>query len=293
MIDIHGRINGEYGFITADNVYHVTVYATDENGNFKIISMKNIKLHQLPELPPRSAIPTTTIQSFTVRQSNAFDSVTTQKSELCASCHLPPKPDTETIKPTNNNNNNAADGEDSSTIPPPFKIVSKNDSPVNQNVENSLSLNSNGQQQSTMTTTSNNLNQQQQQNMNSLEVLNSRQPTMSEKLNSFELSNNNNKFNLGGQQQQLSNANGLLYRYDYATDFQGHKEEGDQLGNKNGEYFSIGRDNIKRIVSYNANEFGFMPHIRQQPINQHYDERNNQLRHYNFEWFYPNSVVYG
>lgn len=36
---------GEFGFITADGVYHVTVYATDENGNFKILSMKNIRLN--------------------------------------------------------------------------------------------------------------------------------------------------------------------------------------------------------------------------------------------------------
>lgn len=32
---------GEFGFITADGVYHLTVYATDENGNFKILKMKN------------------------------------------------------------------------------------------------------------------------------------------------------------------------------------------------------------------------------------------------------------
>lgn len=42
--DENGIIMGEFGFITADGVYHVTVYATDENGNFKILSMKNIKL---------------------------------------------------------------------------------------------------------------------------------------------------------------------------------------------------------------------------------------------------------
>lgn len=37
---------GEFGFITADGVYHVTVYATDENGSFKILSMKNIKISE-------------------------------------------------------------------------------------------------------------------------------------------------------------------------------------------------------------------------------------------------------
>ncbi|KAF5298341.1 hypothetical protein FQR65_LT01119 [Abscondita terminalis] len=44
--DVNGIIQGEFGFITADGVYHVTVYATDENGNFKILSMKNIKVSE-------------------------------------------------------------------------------------------------------------------------------------------------------------------------------------------------------------------------------------------------------
>ncbi|KAJ8732086.1 hypothetical protein PYW08_014816 [Mythimna loreyi] len=42
--DKDGIIMGEFGFITADNVYHVTVYATDKEGRFKIVSMKNIHL---------------------------------------------------------------------------------------------------------------------------------------------------------------------------------------------------------------------------------------------------------
>ncbi|CAG9833611.1 unnamed protein product [Diabrotica balteata] len=42
--DQNGIIQGEFGFITADGVYHVTVYATDENGNFKILSMRNIRI---------------------------------------------------------------------------------------------------------------------------------------------------------------------------------------------------------------------------------------------------------
>jgi hypothetical protein len=42
--DENGIIMGEFGFITADGIYHVTVYATDENGDFKILKMKNIKV---------------------------------------------------------------------------------------------------------------------------------------------------------------------------------------------------------------------------------------------------------
>lgn len=42
--DENGIIQGEFGFITADGIYHVTVYATDENGNFKILSMRNVRI---------------------------------------------------------------------------------------------------------------------------------------------------------------------------------------------------------------------------------------------------------
>uniref|UniRef100_A0AAR5P9L9 Cuticle protein n=1 Tax=Dendroctonus ponderosae TaxID=77166 RepID=A0AAR5P9L9_DENPD len=42
--DEKGIIQGEFGFITADGIYHVTVYATDENGSFKILSMRNIRI---------------------------------------------------------------------------------------------------------------------------------------------------------------------------------------------------------------------------------------------------------
>ncbi|XP_021933191.1 protein lethal(3)malignant blood neoplasm 1 isoform X2 [Zootermopsis nevadensis] len=54
--DKNGIIMGEFGFITADGIYHVTVYATDENGDFRILKMKNIKVG----FPPGSAVNSTT-----------------------------------------------------------------------------------------------------------------------------------------------------------------------------------------------------------------------------------------
>lgn len=44
FLDQNGIVQGEFGFITADGVYHVTVYATDENGNFKILRMRNLRI---------------------------------------------------------------------------------------------------------------------------------------------------------------------------------------------------------------------------------------------------------
>ncbi|KAJ9574188.1 hypothetical protein L9F63_008444 [Diploptera punctata] len=40
--DDRGLVTGEYGYITADGIYHVTDYATDESGNFKIVNSWNI-----------------------------------------------------------------------------------------------------------------------------------------------------------------------------------------------------------------------------------------------------------
>ncbi|KAI4465159.1 cuticle protein [Holotrichia oblita] len=42
--DANGIIQGEFGFITADGIYHVTTYATDENGSFRILSMRNVRV---------------------------------------------------------------------------------------------------------------------------------------------------------------------------------------------------------------------------------------------------------
>ncbi|EDW17491.2 uncharacterized protein Dmoj_GI12700 [Drosophila mojavensis] len=58
--DENGIVMGEFGFITADGIYHVTVYATDENGKFRIISMKNFPYAgpKAPKSPP----PTTSTQ---------------------------------------------------------------------------------------------------------------------------------------------------------------------------------------------------------------------------------------
>ncbi|XP_060651612.1 LOW QUALITY PROTEIN: protein lethal(3)malignant blood neoplasm 1 [Drosophila nasuta] len=54
-----GIVMGEFGFITADGRYHVTVYATDENGKFRIISMKSFP-YVAPPGKPSTTVATTT-----------------------------------------------------------------------------------------------------------------------------------------------------------------------------------------------------------------------------------------
>lgn len=319
LSDANGIIMGEFGFITADDVYHVTVYATDENGNFKILSMKNIKLMKGPA-PQALALPittstttSTTPQPFTVKTTpkTAIASPPSSVDAACASCRLPAKSDTETIKPS-------PPPDTSADIPPPFKVVSKDDklstetpTPqaetlplkiVNQVSRSGAGINTvsengpngaNGINQALK----NNIALRDPTNTNgiqdplkSLSLPKDRQPAVNEKLQSPQMFNKNGG-NTAHYNKMENLMNGLLYRFNYTTDFQGHREEGDRSGNKDGEYYSVGRDNIKRVVSYKANEFGYMPFIRQEPLNpqelQNYDESNNRLRGYKFEWFYP------
>lgn len=286
---------GEFGFITADDVYHVTVYATDENGNFKIISMKNIKLMKGPT--PQAFAPTTTTsttpQPFMVK--TTVKSLPPSNEATCASCSLPAKPDTETIKPS-------ADAP--TDIPPPFKVVAKNDKataepPTTTALADALPqkiVMDNPQFGINGKSFSNNQNSQfgingksfanNQPQLSNAASPGGRQPGSNERINAPQLFNKQGG-NVAHYNKLEGLMNGLLYRFNYATDFQGHREEGDRAGNKEGEYYSVGRDNIKRVVSYKANEFGYMPHIRQEPVNlQQLDEKNNKLRDYKFEWFY-------
>lgn len=250
---------GEFGFITADDVYHVTVYATDEDGNFKIISMKNIKLFKMPSTTSTTPAPTTSTPK-------PFRVITTPASSeiACAGCKIPDKENgngkpitpTEVSQTTTSKEGNPAKNP-TAPAPTPFKIVkppSKTDLP--QKIVDS----------------------------NSIETPADRQnPTKSPQAEIY------NKASFDKSNQKLQ---GPLYRFNYTTDFFGHHEEGDRAGNKDGGYFSVGRDNQRRIVTYKANEFGYQPYVKSELVRpeelQTYDEKNNRLKGYKFEWFHAN-----
>ncbi|KOB69175.1 putative cuticle protein [Operophtera brumata] len=95
---------GEFGFITADGVYHVTVYATDEQGRFKILSMKNIRVkpyptynkqpasarqgHSLDIQTPQQTLPQG--DSLTQKPDIPFKKISIEKpARSCSSCSLP------------------------------------------------------------------------------------------------------------------------------------------------------------------------------------------------------------
>lgn len=90
---------GEFGFITADGVYHVTVYATDADGHFKVISMKNLRkmpTKKLNEPTTRSPIPTPAkyeVNLLKLTTQKPYDLTTAKPSDIasCSGCSIPEK----------------------------------------------------------------------------------------------------------------------------------------------------------------------------------------------------------
>ncbi|XP_076626948.1 uncharacterized protein LOC143344621 [Colletes latitarsis] len=78
--DVEGIITGEFGFITADGVYHETGYATDKNGDFIITRMRNRKITNLKDA----------LEIFKDRPETAKKLVEAV-ARACSSCKIPVK----------------------------------------------------------------------------------------------------------------------------------------------------------------------------------------------------------
>ncbi|KFB43840.1 AGAP005995-PA-like protein [Anopheles sinensis] len=351
--DKNGIIMGEFGFITADNVYHVTVYATDADGNFKIVSMKNYKLGPSTPPPPPPTPPTTTAPTTTTSTTpQPFRIITTVKSIVplttpkpsnvaaCSGCKIPEPPASTTQTPL---------PETSTQYVPPFNIVVKNDlepvgsgkttttteatldatelpqdipqkliekSPVDRkgrpgspgvpekathDADKRISSKEAGSREATnaerkapqgMQSFSKANNQSSQDTANQPDRSKSTKPT------STNARGGNDKQDDPMKLVELHTANmiqhilnGLLYRFNYTVGYHGHHEQGDRQGNKEGGYYAIGRDGIRRGVSYKANEFGFQPHIKFEKVSpeetpREETEKQAGLKGFDFKWFY-------
>uniref|UniRef100_A0A6E8VNK7 Uncharacterized protein n=1 Tax=Anopheles coluzzii TaxID=1518534 RepID=A0A6E8VNK7_ANOCL len=355
--DKNGIIMGEFGFITADNVYHVTVYATDADGNFKIVSMKNYKLGPTtlpppPPPPPSPPPPTTTTTPAPTTTSTTpqpFRIITTAKPIVplttpkpsnvatCSGCKIPEPPVPSTQPPL---------PETSTLYVPPFKIVNKNDlepvgggkttpgsmvtttagsvsGPVEPPADVPQKLveskgskeGSERQQQGGGSGTSSAANAtagersepRKEPNRSKEQTSGERKAPKEDQPQSHSRSEAPKKDGRGSTGTDKDDPmklieihtanmiqhilNGLLYRFNYTAGYHGHHEQGDRQGNKEGGYYAIGRDGIRRGVSYKANEFGYQPHIKFEKVSpeetpREETEKQAGLKGFDFKWFY-------
>ncbi|XP_076652678.1 uncharacterized protein LOC143358965 [Halictus rubicundus] len=89
--DAEGLVTGEYGFITADGVYHETAYATDKDDNFIITRMRNRKITSLKDA----------LEIFKDRP-EAAKKLVEAVSKACGGCKIPEIGNnaTDSVKPT-------------------------------------------------------------------------------------------------------------------------------------------------------------------------------------------------
>ncbi|RZF47718.1 hypothetical protein LSTR_LSTR005982 [Laodelphax striatellus] len=300
--DEKGLIKGEYGFVTGDGVYHVTVYATDENGNFKILTTDG------PTQPPSQTTPriirTTTTPKRVTTTPATFETTkptirTTQGGIMgCGGCKIP----TTSSRPELN-----------SDLEFDIDVRTKEDTYVQQNeppLSNNIAVKSPFQDRTTPKIDRINPGQQLKSYKPSPKFIGSsttqriftnevgtlrpsivsvktsspaateksripvnKEANLSAKNMRNSLPNQSSKDNQqttskdgGSKQSENKSSSNLLYEFNQTQSFQGQFEQGFVDNSKKGDYFVHDRDGVKRVVEYEANENGFQPHIRFEKI---------------------------
>ncbi|XP_014253775.1 protein lethal(3)malignant blood neoplasm 1 [Cimex lectularius] len=298
-----GIIMGEYGFITADGVYHLTVYATDENGNFKIIKMKNIKIG-LPTEKPMTSIPGVAGgKPHSVNQiKNQPEQIKLDGKPGCGGCLLPtPKPPEKESSKVEPLRGSAGDQVGPAAyagkplLPEKYPVVDS----LNPRTENPGEKYKNQNEQFiTSNPASPGFHKSMKtgipgKNSPSVDHFNPRLEKPGEK------DKNRDKFdsNLGSQEgekvpESVQDLMKLFYKFNYTLTYHGHDEVGNRAGEKNGSYFFNGRDGYKRKVNYTANEFGYQPNITLVRVGQDEtpeegsEKELNKLLGNEFVWYY-------
>ncbi|XP_064544229.1 protein lethal(3)malignant blood neoplasm 1 [Drosophila montana] len=303
--DENGIVMGEFGFITADGIYHVTVYATDEEGKFRIISMKNYPY--AGPVAPKSPPPTTTTTAASVARHHF-------NTAACSGCFLnkspPPEAPQPGIRPSTKTEirplsqplspsaeagavpavqsgqqpfsavGNAAAGalpaltgtqqQTAAGVKPPLADSKRPQQPTGSSSSASFKPNTVAALPDVTATKQ----QSQPPSSGNTASNNTPQPT------STKTATNTGAVGEPG-------LTGDLYKFKYILDYNGHEETGSRNGDKVGNYFAIGDDDVERVVEYIANEFGFQPHISWRKLEGKEatlpDE--NSLKHYEFKWF--------
>ncbi|XP_017840791.2 protein lethal(3)malignant blood neoplasm 1 isoform X1 [Drosophila busckii] len=318
--DERGIVTGEFGFITADGKYHVTVYATDENGKFRIVSMKSF-----PYAGPISpnAVPAATALTTTSSKPPAEPTKHSFYSEGCAGCFLKqstPAPPAQAVPATSSSTLGAFASPAVLVASSPSLAAGHAKSPSgNRGTKTeirplSLPLTPTAADAPAVVGT------KPGQAPNSPDHTKSGHASNSPGDTKFGQAPNAVVGNAGNlntptltttieQKQRQPPAGGLasttskgsalfgqaataeeigdLYKFKYLLDYNGHEETGSRNGNKQGKYFSISDDAVQHTVEYIANEFGFQPHVSWRKLTA--EEANlpaeNGLKHYEFKWF--------
>ncbi|XP_067648591.1 protein lethal(3)malignant blood neoplasm 1 isoform X1 [Eurosta solidaginis] len=327
--DERGIVMGEFGFITADGIYHVTVYATDEEGKFRILAMRSYPYEEHPKtidmiVRPKAKPPTTPKAIAPPPSSTTTERAKPQpfgkhnfSVQGCSGCFIKNNAPTTTKKPEDKKYEIRTLSKP--LIPP---IVSSQNGPKAKTPTTSTFSGANAPKAPSNapsagpTVAINNLTTPRKEltvpavpGGNTGGGGPSRPYTNKGIGGGSNGGGSNGGFNSVGQGVsggQSGNVGGIkdrgssftgtsgsstpsetgdLYSFKYILDYNGHRETGARSGNKEGNYYAIGDDNVERTIEYIANEFGYQPRVRFRKLDAPVQSKENTLKEYEFVWF--------
>ncbi|XP_076240921.1 uncharacterized protein LOC143183281 [Calliopsis andreniformis] len=252
--DATGIITGEYGFITADGVYHETGYATDKNGDFIITKMRNRKITSLKDA-----------QEIFKDRPEAARKLVEAVAKACGGCKIPIKQD----HPDN-----------STQTVPTAPSISGRSAPRSSVLKEMTKTPTN-----TLSATKNDtFSERRGKSLKEKVLMNMINST--KKLLSKEATNEANLKNTIANDRILDKmANDIFYRFNYTITTHDHQENGYRNGKKDGSYRTQNENGIDTKVKYLANEFGHQPNISFVPRTNGTAE-NHRLKGYSFLWYW-------
>ncbi|XP_017071513.1 protein lethal(3)malignant blood neoplasm 1 isoform X3 [Drosophila eugracilis] len=310
--DERGIIMGEFGFITADGIYHVTVYATDEDGKFRIISMKSYPY--AGPIGPKTLPVTTTPKALPLPAALPKYNFNT---EACSGCFLkksPPKTEIRTLSqplapsqpdsattsgisgvaansPTGSapSNSGRAPGGSFSGVPqaggPGGSLGGVGGSAGNKAFGGSAGGSLAGGNSAGGSSAGGSLAGGSSAGGSSAGGSSLGSGLRGAAAGVSKASGFGGGA-VGSGSGSAAGASGDLYKFKYILDYNGHEETGGRNGDKKGSYFAIGEDAVQRTIEYIANEFGFQPHISWRKLDaKEALPEENSLKHYEFKWF--------
>ncbi|XP_032310001.1 protein lethal(3)malignant blood neoplasm 1 isoform X3 [Drosophila ananassae] len=298
--DERGIVMGEFGFITADGIYHVTVYATDEEGRFRIISMKSypyagpVSTKSLPATTTQKALP---VAATPPR--SAFN------TEGCAGCFLKKTPVAGSGKTEIRTLSQPLEPSNAQAAPGSPTLAGVSGLAANSATGNAAPANKFGGSGSVGVgggpSGSGSFGGKKAPGGSSSGAFGpggSAGGSSSGAFgpgggaggsSSFPQRGNTVSGTIsrgGATGSGASGASGDLYKFKYVLDYNGHEETGGRNGDKQGSYFVIGDDAVERTIEYIANEFGFQPHVSWRKLDTKASlPQENSLKHYEFKWF--------
>ncbi|XP_076183017.1 uncharacterized protein LOC143154878 [Ptiloglossa arizonensis] len=259
--DADGIITGEYGFITADGVYHETGYATDKNGDFIITRMKNRRITSLKDA----------LEIFKDKP-EAARKLVEAVAQACSSCKIQVKHrkmnGTELTAPTIATSSKTKVG-------PELKETTKTE---NKNTGEAISKNKSLQGTNKVPEdTKDSFNARKGKSL--LEKIVNTMDTGKKLLRKNEV-DPNPKINDSVLGKMTSD---LYYRFNYTITSHDHQEDGYRSGKKDGSYRVQSENGVDTRVKYLSNEFGHQPNISFVPRANGTTE-NQSLKGYSFLW---------